>query len=130
MGKKINWQRTNILRCPSRPLTHHSTDCKGLLVACDKFIPSPACGAVAVDGCSTAFLLHVSQMGLTKKNRGKFTAEKMWLSLLPLAALAAPEYYLSSQGANCYDTCFAQGLNCNEHIDTGRLFCFFKKNVF
>jgi len=34
-------------------------------------------------------------------------------------ALAAPEYFLGAQGANCYDTCLAQALNCDPHIDTG-----------
>lgn len=51
----------------------------------------------------------------------------MWLFFLPSFALAVPEYYLSSQGANCYDTCFAQGLNCNEHVETGNTSDIFKQ---
>jgi len=38
--------------------------------------------------------------------------------LLSFHQALTQEYYLASQGANCYDTCAAQGKNCNGNIQT------------
>jgi hypothetical protein len=42
------------------------------------------------------------------------------------AQVLGQEYFLGKQGANCFDTCLAQGLNCNPNIQTNNSLSLFQ----